>query len=66
MTHAVSLVAQYFGSSGGELRVGGVPVGSIAAEYGTPLFVYDASVLERMPFTASSGTCSSPRRAACV
>ena len=47
MTHAVSLVAQYFGSSGGELRVGGVPVGSIAAEYGTPLFVYDASVLER-------------------
>jgi diaminopimelate decarboxylase len=41
------LVAAYFGSSAGELLVGGVPVGRLAAAHGTPLFAYDASVLDR-------------------
>jgi diaminopimelate decarboxylase len=41
------LVAGYFASSAGELLVGGVPVGALAAAHGTPLFAYDAGVLDR-------------------
>jgi diaminopimelate decarboxylase len=41
------LVTAYFGSSAGELLVGGVPVRRLAAAHGTPLFAYDASVLDR-------------------
>jgi len=41
------LIRDYFSVSEGELAIGGVPVGVIAARYGTPLFVYDAQVLER-------------------
>jgi diaminopimelate decarboxylase len=36
-----------FNSSGGQLQIGGVPVGDITASHGTPLFVYDALVLDR-------------------
>ena len=46
MSLAERLVEKHFGVSGGELAIGGVPVSLIAEEYGTPLFVYDASVLE--------------------
>src|SRR4029077_12963450 len=42
-----SLVARHFASADGQLQVGGVPIGAIVAEHGTPLFVYDARVLER-------------------
>jgi diaminopimelate decarboxylase len=46
-TQAEQLVARWFGQTGGELLVGGRPVGEIAAAFGTPAFVYDQSVLER-------------------
>jgi diaminopimelate decarboxylase len=40
------LVRRRFSVSEGELRVGGIPVSSLADRYGTPLFVYDAAALE--------------------
>ena len=46
MDLADALIAEHFGQAGGELLVGGVPVGAIAAEHGTPLFVYDAGVFQ--------------------
>ena len=46
MSLAERLVEKYFGSAGGELTIGGVPVSRIAEEYETPLFVYDHSVLK--------------------
>lgn len=42
-----SLIERYFGVSGGELIIGGVRVSSLAAEYVTPLFIYDRSVIEK-------------------
>lgn len=42
-----SLVARYFGQSDGELCVGGIAIGVLAERYGTPLYVYDARVLEQ-------------------
>ena len=42
-----SLVTRYFAVSGGELLVGGMPIGVLAERHGTPLYVYDAQVLER-------------------
>ena len=42
-----SLVSRQFSMTGGELRVGGVPIGLLAERYGTPLYVYDAQVLDR-------------------
>jgi len=42
-----SLVLQHFDASGGELRIGGLTVGHLAERYGTPLYLYDALVLER-------------------
>jgi diaminopimelate decarboxylase len=42
-----ALVARYYNSSKREFHVGGVSVSSIAARYGTPLFVYDRSVIDR-------------------
>ena len=47
MDHVTALLARHFPDSERELRVGGVSVREIAAEFGTPLFVYDASVLDR-------------------
>jgi diaminopimelate decarboxylase len=45
--HVAALLARHFPDSERELRMGGVSVREIAAEFGTPLFVYDASVLDR-------------------
>lgn len=42
-----ALVARHYGSSKRELHVGGASIASIAARYGTPLFVYDRSVIDR-------------------
>ena len=42
-----TLIQRYFGISAGELFIGGVPVTSLAAEYGTPVYVYDGSVADR-------------------
>jgi diaminopimelate decarboxylase len=44
---AARIVESYFSASAGELRVGGVPVSALAEQYGTPLYVYDESVLAR-------------------
>ena len=45
--HTAVLIDHYFGRDGGELRLGGHPVTRLAAQFGTPLFIYDASVLQR-------------------
>jgi len=47
MDHVPSIVARHFGAVGGELRIGGIAAGDLAREHGTPLFVYDAAVLDR-------------------
>src|SRR5574337_1964948 len=47
MDQVKTLLERYFASSGDELHVGGLPVGSLAAKYGTPLFVYDREVVNR-------------------
>ena len=47
MDHVAALLARHFPDSERELRVGGVSIRDIAAEFGTPLFVYDASVFDR-------------------
>jgi diaminopimelate decarboxylase len=47
MDLASVLVKRYFGSSDGELLVGGVRIGELATRYGTPLFVYDSEVMAR-------------------
>lgn len=41
------LLDKYFGVTDGELCVGGLPVGQIVRKYGTPLFIYDAGVLDK-------------------
>ena len=46
MDHVRDLVSRYFNASKADLYLGGVPVTTIAATYGTPLFVYDTHVLE--------------------
>src|SRR5215831_91684 len=46
MDRVRSLVSRHFDVSKAELCLGGVPVTTIAATYGTPLFVYDTHVLE--------------------
>jgi diaminopimelate decarboxylase len=40
-------VASYFDCSGPVLRIGGVAVNEVAAQYDTPLFIYDRGVFER-------------------
>lgn len=47
MDHVRALIERHFKMSGGELHIGGVSVGSIANRFGSPLFVYDAAVLDR-------------------
>ena len=41
------LIQKYFPSSDGEMRFGGIRASTLASKYGTPLFAYDASVMER-------------------
>lgn len=40
------IVGRYFSINDGELQVGGLPISEIVREVGTPVFVYDSSVLE--------------------
>src|SRR5215831_8215841 len=47
MHHIRPSIAPYFDCAGNELQVGGVPVSEVVALYGTPLFIYDRSVLEK-------------------
>lgn len=46
MGDVAELTAKYFPDSGAELRMSGLSVRSLAEKYGTPLFVYDRSVLD--------------------
>lgn len=39
------LVDRHFGRAGGELLIGGLPIGAIVARHGSPLFVYDEAIL---------------------
>jgi diaminopimelate decarboxylase len=47
LTLADRLIAKNFGTSDGELLIGGVRISRIAEEHGTPLFVYDSSILDK-------------------
>ncbi len=44
---AQSLIDKHFGSTNGELLVGGIGVGTLAENYGTPSFLYDCSVFDK-------------------
>src|SRR5579859_3843962 len=43
----LALAKKYFGTSNGELLVGGIGVNSLAEKYGTPAFIYDKSVIDQ-------------------
>ena len=45
--HVSQLVGRHFATVAGELHIGGLPIGQIIAEHGTPLFIYSADVLDR-------------------
>ncbi|MGB5631342.1 MAG: diaminopimelate decarboxylase [Waterburya sp.] len=47
MERVKKLVEKYFASPAGELEIGGIAVSELVAKYGTPLYVYDSSVLEK-------------------
>jgi diaminopimelate decarboxylase len=47
MDQSASLIERYFTSRNGELSIGGVPASHVAGQYGTPLFVYDRSVIDK-------------------
>ncbi len=42
-----TLARRYFEVADGELHVGGLPVSELVRRFGTPLFAYDATVLDR-------------------
>lgn len=42
-----TLIERYFGVSAGQLLIGGIPVTSLAAEYGSPIYVYDRGVIDK-------------------
>lgn len=46
MDHVGRVIGRYFRDSSGELLVGGMPISRVAGEYRTPLYVYDAAVLD--------------------
>jgi diaminopimelate decarboxylase len=41
------IINRCFGARGNELLVGGIPITSLAEQYGTPFFVYDRSALDQ-------------------
>jgi diaminopimelate decarboxylase len=47
MDQVPGLVERYFTSSAGELSIGHIPVSELANRYGTPLFIYDRSILDK-------------------
>ena len=47
MEQVAWLIDRYFAVRNGELSMGGVTVSELASRYGTPLFVYDPSVMDR-------------------
>jgi diaminopimelate decarboxylase len=48
MSDVTTLLANYFPLSGPQLRLGsGLDVSALAAQHGTPLFLYDRNVLQK-------------------
>ena len=47
MEQVQRLIDKYFAIVAGELEIGGIAVSEIVAQYGTPLYVYDSSVLAK-------------------
>jgi diaminopimelate decarboxylase len=47
MDQAVQLIGRYFPLSKRELMVGGVSVSELAHHYGTPLFIYNRSIIDK-------------------
>ena len=45
--HAACLIERHFDTHQGQLLVGGLPIGELAEAQGTPLFLYDARVLQQ-------------------
>ena len=46
MEHCAPLIENYFAGSHDVLHIGGIPVSALAEKYGTPLFVYDAGIID--------------------
>ena len=47
MDWAALLVERYFAARNGELWIGGIAVSELADRYGTPMFAYDLSIMDR-------------------
>ena len=47
MDQVAGLIERYFPASTEELSIGGISVSELASQYGTPLFIYDQSVLDK-------------------
>ncbi|MGL5940188.1 MAG: type III PLP-dependent enzyme [Waterburya sp.] len=47
MERVKRLIDKHFATVAGELYIGGIAVSELVAKYGTPLYVYDSSVLEK-------------------
>jgi diaminopimelate decarboxylase len=47
MNLSATLISRYFDATGGELRIGGLPIRAVAEQFGTPLFIYDETMLDR-------------------
>ena len=47
MEQVQRLVDKYFAAVAGELKIGGITISDLVAQYGTPLYVYDSSVLAK-------------------
>ncbi|MEX0718685.1 MAG: hypothetical protein WD066_18975 [Planctomycetaceae bacterium] len=45
--HVAEIVRDWYHAIDGELHIGGVPVGKIAEEFGTPAYIYSEDVLDR-------------------
>lgn len=42
-----SILERFYDKENGELKIGGMCVGSLASQYGTPLYIYDRGILEK-------------------
>ena len=47
MDRAMAIVQEYFGTDHGELVIGGLRVSQLAAQFGTPLYIYDRQTIDR-------------------
>lgn len=47
MDHVRTIIDRHFGVTDGELRVGGVSIRDVVGRFGTPIFVYDAAIIDQ-------------------